>query len=706
MATIASGYSFYTIVSDGTTDTYPLNFALGELKRTYVRVYVDGEVDGGGAQIYRQIEDVPGETGMVRVLGGVVPAGGRVNFQRIVPKDMLIHRYNNGSILDYPSLDESHDQLMMAMHEVLDGIGLKNVFTDINMNGFKITNIYTDLNDPNSVATVGSLGPYRDDAAASATAAAASATEAAASATAVKDFRNIYYGSRSSDPTTRPDGSAMQDGDLYKNTATTLRVYDAASGIWVDASTAVPISVKEFGAVGDGVTDDTAAFQSALDAGSRVRLYIPPGIYRLTSPVVSHNRNLTIAGAGKDVTVLVWDGATDGLVLTDDVSFSSNLRANFNLSGMTIATKGVGIGFGIRCSMPISINTPTVYGDASTLTLRDVDIRGYDQYESNQHYWIRGVFLEDTGGVCLDNVRILGTVAASGGSGVYIKATTAYNIRFMFTNLQINFVETAIVIEGNSPYAVEGIYLTNFELVACRFGVLVRGGPCHALELANGHIDTDAEVVKFESSSAGSSALSLSGCYLQRGAKVTGAPIAGFVIDASYCNRARIVSNYLLGDASVEHHGVLIDHSIDSIVALNAIHNVTGVGVSFGANSTGARGVLNNFTGTAVNYVFDGLNNYADDTNNASYISTAAGLTHAFGTAVLKLNANGEGYAPLPTPFKQGILSSVVCNGDVSAVPGAFGSTLSLCSTTAIHVRVTPNPGAIVVRVNYHAVGR
>lgn len=178
MATIASGYSFYTIVSDGTTDTYPLNFALGELKRTYVRVYVDGEVDGGGAQIYRQIEDVPGETGMVRVLGGIVPAGGRVNFQRIVPKDMLIHRYNNGSILDYPSLDESHDQLMMAMHEVLDGIGLKNVFTDINMNGFKITNIYTDLDDPNSVATVGSLGPYRADAIAAAQSAAQSATDA------------------------------------------------------------------------------------------------------------------------------------------------------------------------------------------------------------------------------------------------------------------------------------------------------------------------------------------------------------------------------------------------------------------------------------------------------------------------------------------------------------------------------------------------
>ncbi len=466
------------------------------------------------------------------------------------------------------------------------------------------------------------------------------------------------------------------------------------------------VSVKDFGAIGDGTADDTLAFQSALDVGSRVHLYIPPGIYRLTSPVVGQNRNLTIAGAGKDVTVLIWEGATDGFVLTDDGGYSSNLRANFNLSGMTIATKGAGVGMGIRCSMPISINTPTVYGDASTLTLRDVDIRGYDQYESNQHYWTRGVYLEDTGGVCFDNVRIMGASSVFGGLGVYIKATTASNIRFMFTNLQINFVEAAILIEGKSPYTVEGIYLTNFELVACMFGVLVRGGPCHALELTNGHIDTDAETVKFEPSAAGSSALSLSGCYLQRGAKATGAPIAGHLIDASYCNRARILSNYLFGDVSVEHHGVLIDHSIDSIVSLNAMHDVTGVGVAFGANSTGAKGVLNNFTGPALNYVFNGLNNYADDTDNASYISTAAGLTHAFGTAIVTLDVNGKGYVPLPTPFRQSILSSVVCNGDASAVEGSFSSTLSLCSTTAIHVKVTPNPGAINVRVNYQTVGR
>ena len=43
------------------------------------------------------------------------------------------------------------------------------------------------------------------------------------------------------------------------------------------------VSVKRFGAVGDGVTDDTAAIQAAITASYGKRLPIPDGTYRLTS---------------------------------------------------------------------------------------------------------------------------------------------------------------------------------------------------------------------------------------------------------------------------------------------------------------------------------------------------------------------------------------------------------------------------------------
>ena len=56
------------------------------------------------------------------------------------------------------------------------------------------------------------------------------------------------------------------------------------------------ISVKDFGAVGDGATDDTAAFQSALDAVSNGgTINIPPGIYALTH-VNFNKRGVTLQG--------------------------------------------------------------------------------------------------------------------------------------------------------------------------------------------------------------------------------------------------------------------------------------------------------------------------------------------------------------------------------------------------------------------------
>lgn len=45
------------------------------------------------------------------------------------------------------------------------------------------------------------------------------------------------------------------------------------------------VSVKDFGAVGDSTTDDTAAFQRALDASNKV--YVPDGIYKVSATLVA-----------------------------------------------------------------------------------------------------------------------------------------------------------------------------------------------------------------------------------------------------------------------------------------------------------------------------------------------------------------------------------------------------------------------------------
>ena len=178
MEPVRTGFSTYIFEGDGVTNVFPLQFTLGELKRSYVTCQVADEVDGLGNPVYRELIEVPGDPSMIQI-GGTVPAvGAKIEFKRVVPKDLLLHLYANGSILDYPSLDESHLQLMMAMHEVLDGFGLKNVYTDINMHGYKLTNVFSDPDDPDSIATVAFLGTYRQDALDAAVAAADSALEA------------------------------------------------------------------------------------------------------------------------------------------------------------------------------------------------------------------------------------------------------------------------------------------------------------------------------------------------------------------------------------------------------------------------------------------------------------------------------------------------------------------------------------------------
>lgn len=66
------------------------------------------------------------------------------------------------------------------------------------------------------------------------------------------------------------------------------------------------VSVRDFGAKGDGVTDDSAAFQAALDAHEAV--HVPAGRYRLEAVVHAKPRR-SLLGVGRDGTVIDARGA-------------------------------------------------------------------------------------------------------------------------------------------------------------------------------------------------------------------------------------------------------------------------------------------------------------------------------------------------------------------------------------------------------------
>ena len=73
------------------------------------------------------------------------------------------------------------------------------------------------------------------------------------------------------------------------------------------------LHVKDFGAVGDGLVDDTQAVQAAINAAEGGQtLYIDPGTYRLTD-IVLISSHTTIAGAGTlSVLKFTWKDQTQG----------------------------------------------------------------------------------------------------------------------------------------------------------------------------------------------------------------------------------------------------------------------------------------------------------------------------------------------------------------------------------------------------------
>lgn len=70
------------------------------------------------------------------------------------------------------------------------------------------------------------------------------------------------------------------------------------------------VSVKDFGAVGDGTTDDTAAIQAAIDSNSG-EVYFPPGTYKTTSPL-SFSNSVYLRGANKDFSIIRFYSTTAG----------------------------------------------------------------------------------------------------------------------------------------------------------------------------------------------------------------------------------------------------------------------------------------------------------------------------------------------------------------------------------------------------------
>jgi hypothetical protein len=126
---------------------------------------------------------------------------------------------------------------------------------------------------------------------------------------------------------------------------------------------------RDYGAVGDGRADDTAALQRGLDDllhhEKACVLYLPAGTYRLTAPLKTVRKahtdcqGVAVVGADPASTTLKWDGPAGGTMVHWDAWYSKISRLSLDGGGAA----GVGLEYGPAFS---------TYNETSDLWFRGV----------------------------------------------------------------------------------------------------------------------------------------------------------------------------------------------------------------------------------------------------------------------------------------------------------------------------------------------
>lgn len=173
---------------------------------------------------------------------------------------------------------------------------------------------------------------------------------------------------------------------------------------FVKLAAASPATVAEFGAVGDGVTDDTTAILAAIAAAKAAgggTVYLPPGAYKITATLdLADCTGVRLVGAGRGhkgdsqatyPTRIVWAGSSGGtMVKFRSTSTALSIMSSAALIGLTLdcaslAGTGVEITSVRFCEFgDLQIVNPTSYGMHWTC-LADKLNSGASDPADNQH---------------------------------------------------------------------------------------------------------------------------------------------------------------------------------------------------------------------------------------------------------------------------------------------------------------------------------
>lgn len=152
MPTKIVSYSIQREVSDGTLSRIVLRIEYED--KESISVYVDDTLlDGTGKYTWTwDGDDI--------VITPNVEEGSEVLIRRLTAIDKMLHSFESGAVFNNQSMDENFRQLLHIAQEYSEGSGITDVFSDIDMHGYKIKNVGFATEDGDVVT----FKQYREDA--------------------------------------------------------------------------------------------------------------------------------------------------------------------------------------------------------------------------------------------------------------------------------------------------------------------------------------------------------------------------------------------------------------------------------------------------------------------------------------------------------------------------------------------------------------
>lgn len=360
-------------------------------------------------------------------------------------------------------------------------------------------------------------------------------------------------------------------------------------------------NVKAYGAVGDGVVDDTVAINNAIIAANGGgTVFLPKGTYRITSSILmlSHVR---LVGGGTDITYIFMDTAAGAFVGISAIGTEDNLMSNIALEGFSIygvwATK---LGTAIRLEWAIYYSF-----------IRDVKIYGV----------AIGIYATSCYGLGLDKVNVwqcsdTGYYLGAHSNGVTLlnctaEANTNYNV-YVTGSAVVTFLgciieggtsgvtQTGVCIYGSKDTVFYGCY---FEGITTRM-VDISGGASGTVFNGCWFYSLADAVVFFYVNSGTQIKISSCNIYWNSASDPTllfqvAAPCEIYYVDNFESNKpvGTVNSGYI--DSIITRKGVLgadgraREYSISGAVRVGTLKNsVNEQGIYFGATGAAPEGAI------------------------------------------------------------------------------------------------------------------